>query len=403
MDIASLPQILAGIRVVEMTEAMAGPYCAMYLGDLGADVIKIERVGTGDQSRRWAPPYVGDQSAYFLSTNRNKRSLTLNIQTEEGLRILHQLLDTADVFITNLPRMSSLKKRALDPESCLARNPRLIHVTISGFGHTGPYAGRPGYDILAQAMSGSMALTGPADSDEPYRFPTPLADMSAGLYAFAGILAALYHRERTGQGQAIDVSLLESQMGWMTNMAAVYFATGKNPARRGNDHPSITPYRPFKAGDDRYIIVGVGSEAIWQRFCKAVGLEHLLEDPRFATNPDRLKHRQELYAILEPHFRTRPAREWLHVLEEANIPCALIYNLDEALNDPHILARGMIVEQEHPSAGRVKSLAFPAHLSATPARYRLAPPRLGEHTEEILAELGYSTGEIARLKEEGVV
>ena len=403
MDATTQPQVLEGIRVIEMTEALAGPYCAMYLGDLGADVIKIERVGTGDQSRRWAPPYVGDQSAYFLSTNRNKRSLTLNIQTEEGLRILHRLLDTADVFITNLPRMSSLKKRALDPESCLARNPRLIHVTITGFGHTGPYAGRPGYDILAQAMSGSMALTGPAERDEPYRFPTPLADMTAGLYAFASILAALYLRERTGRGQAIDISLLESQLGWMTNVAGAYFATGKRPPRRGNDHPTITPYRPFRAGDGRYIIVGVGSEAIWKRFCQAVGLEHLLDDPRFATNPDRLQHRQELYAILEPHFETRAADEWLQVLQEANVPCAPIYHLDEALNDPHILARGMIVEQAHPSAGTVKSLAFPAHLSDSPARYRMPPPRLGEHTDTILSELGYSGEEIERLREQGVV
>ncbi len=397
------PAILEGIRVIEMTEALAGPYCAMYLGDLGADVIKIERVGTGDQSRRWAPPYVGDQSAYFLSTNRNKRSLTLNIQTEEGLRILHRLLETADVFITNLPRMTSLRKRGLDPETCLQRNPRLIHVTITGFGHTGPYAGRPGYDILAQAMSGSMALTGPADREEPYRFPTPLADMTAGLYAFASILAALYHRERTGQGQAIDVSLLESQIGWMTNLAGYYFATGQRPPRRGNDHPTITPYRPFQAGDGRYFILAVGSEAIWQRFCQAVGLEHLVNDPRFKTNPDRLQHREELYAILEEHFRQKRAEEWVTLLQEANVPCSLIYHLDEALNDPHVRARGMIVEQSHPTAGTVRSLAFPPHFSHTPARYDRHPPRLGEHTDEILQELGYDERTIAALREKGVV
>lgn len=395
--------ILEGIRVIEMTEALAGPYCAMYLGDLGADVIKVERVGVGDQSRRWAPPYVGDQSAYFLSTNRNKRSITLNIQTEEGLRILHQLLDTADVFITNLPRMESLRKRGLDPESCLQRNPRLIHVSITGFGHTGPYAGRPGYDILAQAMSGSMALTGPANRDEPYRFPTPLADMTAGLYAMASILAALYHRERTGKGQAIDISLLESQIGWMTNLAGYYFATGKRPARRGNDHPTITPYRPFQGKDGRYFILAVGSELIWQRFCQAVGLEHLVDDPRFATNPDRLQHREALYEILEAHFQQKTAEEWVQILQAADVPSCLIYHLDEALNDPHVRARGMIVEQEHPSVGTVRSLAFPPHFSATPASYRLPPPRLGEHTEEVLKELGYSESTIAALREKGVI
>ena len=395
--------ILSGIRVIELTEALAGPYCAMYLGDLGADVIKIERVGVGDASRRWAPPYVGDQSAYFLSTNRNKRSLTLNINSEEGLAILHKLLDTADVFITNQPRMSSLKKRGLDPESCLARNPRLIHVSITGFGHTGPRAGSPGYDIVAQAMSGSMSLTGPAESDEPYRFPSPLADMSAGMYAFASTLAALFHRERTGEGQAIDVSLLESQLSWMTNLAGAYFATGEPPKRRGNDHPTITPYRPFRAGDGRYFILAVGSEPIWQRFCKAVGLEHLVDDPRFATNPDRLQHRQELYDVLEPHFLQKSAEEWLTLLKEANVPSAPIYRLDEALNDPHVLARGMVVSQQHPSAGTIRNLAFPGHFSATPARFDGPPPRLGEHTDEILQELGYDVKAIQELRGKGVV
>ncbi len=395
--------ILDGIRVIELTEALAGPFCAMYLGDLGADVIKIERVGSGDASRHWAPPYVGDQSAYFLSTNRNKRSLTLNIRSQEGLVILQRLLEKADVFITNQPRMSSLKKRGLDPESCLARNPRLVYVSITGFGHTGSRAGSPGYDIVAQAMSGSMSLTGPAESDEPYRFPSPLADMSAGVYAFASTLAALFHRERTGVGQAIDVSLLESQLSWMTNLAGAYFALGEPPKRRGNDHPTITPYRPFRAGDGRYFILAVGSEAIWQRFCQAVGLESLMSDPRFATNPDRLQHREALYTVLEPHFLQKSADEWLDIFQAANVPAAPIYRLDEALNEPHILERGMVVSQEHPTAGTIRNLAFPGHFSATPARYQVPPPRLGEHTDDILHELGYDDAYIRELHRAGVV
>ena len=396
------PTALDGIRVIENAEALAGPYCAMYLGDLGAEVIKVERRETGDQTRGWAPPYIGGESAYFLGTNRNKRSITLDFTTPAGGEIMRRLIDGADVFITNIPRLSSMKKYGLDPESCLARNPRLIHCAVTGFGHSGPYAGRPGYDILIQGMSGTMALTGEPD-DPPIRFPTALADMTGGVYALIGILAALFVRERTGRGQAIDVGLLDAQIGWLTNIAPNYFATGKRPPRLGNAHPNIMPYQPFRARD-KWFIVAVGTERLWQRFCGVLGItDTLMNDPRFATNPARLQHRQQLVTLLEPIFLQRDADEWVRALETAEVPAGPINHVDETLNDPHVLARHMIVELEHPLAGLVKSLGFPVQLSATPASYRRPPPSLGQHTEEILRDLGYDAAQIARLREERVV
>lgn len=397
-----VPSILTGLRVIDMTEALAGPFCTMYLGDLGADVIKVERRGQGDQARGWGPPFINGESAYFMSTNRNKRSLTLDVKTSAGKEIIRRLVDGADLFVTNLPRLSSLRELGLDPEACLARNPRLIHVALSGFGHTGPRAGQPGYDIMAQGMSGTMSLTGEPEG-EPMRFPTPLADMTAGLYALVGSLAALYDRERSGRGQAIDVSLLESQMSWLTNVAGNYFATGQRPRRLGNQHPTITPYQPFPTADG-HIIVACGNDRIWARLCAALDLpEELRDDPRFATNPARNAHRGELVALLTERFLERPRDHWLARLTQADVPCGPINLLDEALADPQVLARQMIVELEHPVAGLVRSLALPVHLRVGGLNYRLPPPTLGQHTDEVLSELGYAAEEIARLRENGVV
>jgi len=396
------PAVLDGITVVDLTQALAGPYCTMLLGDLGADVIKIERPGTGDQSRGWGPPFLEGESAYFLSCNRNKRSLTLNLATEEGQRIMHQLLERADVFVNNLPRQSSLEKYGLDAPTWQERNPRLIHCSITGFGRTGPYANRGGYDVLAQGMSGTMALTGEPDGD-PMRFPTPIADITAGIYAVIGILAALLARERTGQGQALDIALLDSQITWLCNVAGSYFATGKRPPRLGNLHPNIVPYQPFRARD-KFFIVAVGSERLWQRFCQALGLEGtLMNEPRFATNADRIKHREQLASLLQPIFLQEDAAHWLELLSGAGIPCGPINHVDEALSDPQVLARQMIVELEHPLIGVVKSLGCPIVLSATPVSYRLPPPLLGQHTEEILAGLGYGPADVERLRAKGVV
>jgi crotonobetainyl-CoA:carnitine CoA-transferase CaiB-like acyl-CoA transferase len=394
--------ILSGVRVIDMTEALAGPFCSMYLGDMGADVIKVERRGQGDQTRGWGPPFVSGESAYFMSTNRNKRSLTLDVTTPEGQSVIQRLVDGADVFVNNLPRRSSMQKLGLDPESCLARNPRLIHASVTGFGHSGPRAGQPGYDILFQGMSGLMSLTGEPDG-EPIRYPVPISDMTVGLYALIGILAALYERERTGRGQAIDAAILESQMTWLTNLAGSYFATGERPPRLGNQHPTITPYQPFQTADG-HIIVACGTDRIWARLCEALELPaEIRDDPRFATNPVRNDNRSALAAILAERFANHPASHWLERLREAEVPCGPIYLIDEALREPQVMARQFIVTLDHPLAGLVRSLGFPAHMREGAITYRLPPPTLGEHTRAVLRELSYSSEEIVGLVSRGVV
>lgn len=394
--------ILPGIKVIDLTQALAGPTCSLYLGDMGAEIVKIERPGEGDVSRGWGPPFIEGESAYFLSVNRNKRSIALDYTKPEGLLIFHQLIDQADIFLNNLPRQASLEKYGLSAEACLARNPRLIHVSFTGYGRTGPYADRSGFDVVAQAMAGTMHATGEPD-DPPMRFPVAMADISAGLYGLIGTLAALLVRERTGKGQAIDVSLLDSQMSWLSYLAGSYFATGERPTKLGNQHPTITPYQPFKAGDGRWFIVAAGSERLWQKFCQVIGAEEtLLKHPLYATNPLRNQNRATLLLILDEIVATRPAGEWLERMNAAEIPCGPIYAIEEALNDPHVQARRLIVQLEHPSAGPIRSLAFPAIFSDTPVTYRRPPPRLGEHTEEVLAELGYGPDDIQRLRVEGI-
>ncbi len=394
--------LLSGIRVIDMTEALAGPYCTMYLGDMGADVIKIERRGQGDQTRGWGPPFVNGESAYFMSTNRNKRSVTLDITTPEGSAILQRMVDEADIFINNLPRFSSLEKLGLDPAAALARNGRLIHVCLTSFGHSGPRAGQPGYDILSQGMSGLMSLTGEPDG-EPMRYPVPISDMTVGLYALIAILAALYERERTGVGQAIDTAILESQMGWLTNLAGSYFATGQNPPRLGNVHPTITPYQPFATADGWIIIAG-GTDRIWVRLCDALDIPpEVRDDPRFATNPQRNINRAAVQALVSGRLKTATKAHWLERLREAGVPSGPIYLLDEALQEPQVLAREFIVTLDHPVAGLVRSLGFPPHMRDGAISYRLPPPTLGQHSAEVLRQMGYGEADIARLQESGVI
>jgi crotonobetainyl-CoA:carnitine CoA-transferase CaiB-like acyl-CoA transferase len=377
--------VLERVRVIDLTEALAGPYCTMILGDLGGDVIKIERPERGDQSRMWGPPFIGSESAYFLSVNRNKRSVTIDVTSEQGMQVMRSLLESADVFVCNVRKVQSLQRLKLDPEAVRKYNPRIIYCSITGYGNTGPYAGRGGYDLVAQAESGLMAATGEPDG-EPMRWPVAIVDMTTGLWSALGILAALYHRERTGMGQVIDQALLDSQLGWAQVMAGDTLVTGNRPPRLGNRHATIVPYQVFKA-KDKYLLIAVGTSAHWGRFCEALGFgSELRDDPRFATNPARLAHYHELMAVLEPTLITKDASYLLEILRAAEIPSGQINALDEALNDPQVIHRGMIVELEHP-VGMLKMLGSPLHLCDNPVTYRRCPPLLGQHTDEVLAEI----------------
>jgi crotonobetainyl-CoA:carnitine CoA-transferase CaiB-like acyl-CoA transferase len=396
-----MTQPLTNIRVIDLTEALAGPVCAMMLGDFGADVIKVERPKQGDQARRYGPPFVNGESPYFMSLNRNKRSLTLNIQTAEGQKILQQLLKTADIFLLNMPRQSSWKKYGIDYETISAENPGIIYAAISGYGHTGPKAGTAGYDVIAQGEAGTMSLPGEPDGP-PTRFPTPMADMTTGLYATIGILAALQSRQQTGRGQLLDLALVESQTTWLTNMVPGYFLTGKAPAKLGNAHPMIVPYRVYQAKDKAFNI-GVGTESLWQRFCEGIGRSELADDPRFKSNPDRVHNRHILEPLLDEHFATENAAVWLEKLTAVRVPCGPVNSLPDILADEHTLARGSILEMEHPTVGPLKMLANPIHFSETPPQYDRHPPLLGEHTAEILEELGYTAEVVEGFRESGVI
>lgn len=393
---------LDDIRVLDLTQAMAGPYCAMLLGDLGADVIKIEKPGSGDQARGWGPPFLQTESAYYLTANRNKRSLTLSLDHPEGIRLLHALVPRADVFLVNQPSRASLLKRQIDYDSLRALNPRLIYCSITGYGFTGPKAERPGYDLIAQGEAGLMSFTG-EPGGEPMRYPVPIADITTGIYAALGVLAALRVRDRTGEGQFIDLALLDSQLTWLNHLGSNYLNAGEEPQRIGNAHASIVPYQVFRS-QDKYIVVGVGSEALWAKFCKVLNVEGTIgRDERFSTNRLRNRHRAELIPLLQDILVTKPAEEWLRALQAQEIPCGPINSTAEALNDPQARARGVIVEIEHPLIGMTRTVGNPIHLGAMGVSYRRHPPMLGEHSQEILRELGESEAQIVQLRARGVV
>lgn len=388
--------ILESIRVIELAEALAGPYCAMLLGDFGAEVIKVERPKTGDQSRGWGPPFIAGESAYFLAANRNKRSVTLNYDEPRDAEILQRLLATADVFITNQPSLASLRKRGIDQETLRGKDPRLIYCSITGYGFSGPKAQLPGYDILAQAESGLMSFTGEPEGG-PMRYPIAIADMTCGMYAAMGILAALLAREKTGRGQFLDMALFDSQLTWLANAGSSYLNAETSPRRWGNAHPNIVPYQVFRGKDGRYFVVGVGTETLWKKFVALLGDAALGSDARFVSNALRIENRDALIALLQGKFELEPASQWLKRLADADIPAAPINDVPEALSDAQTLARGLIVQIEHPALGEARSIANPIKFSDTPVSYRLPPPLLGEHTREILQSLGYAVeGAVSR-------
>ena len=402
-DTSAMKSALKSIRVVELTEALAGPHCAMLLGDLGADVIKVERRQSGDQSRGWGPPWCGRESAYFLAANRNKRSITLDYDHPAGREILERLLATADVFLINQPSLESLQRRSLDPESLLARLPRLVYCAITGYGLSGPNAGQAGYDIIAQAETGVMSFTGEPD-DPPLRYPVALADLVCGIYSFAGILAALYARVVSAKGQFLDMALFDSQLTLLANIGSNYLNAGAKPVKWGNAHPSIVPYQLFQGRDLRHFVLGVGTNVLWERLTAFLEIDQTIgRDPRFESNAARIRNRLVLVPLLQELFLQRNADEWVAGLKNAQIPAALIADVGEALSNPQAIERGLIVELEHPLLRNVKSIANPVRLSTTPTGYRLPPPMLGEHTEEILTELDFSSDEIAEAIRSGAI
>ena len=391
---------LAGLTVLDLSRVLAGPYCTMTLGDLGARVLKIEEPGKGDDTRRWGPPFWRGESAYFLAVNRNKESLTLDLKHEPGRAILTRLVERADVLVENF-RPGTLERLGFGYEACRAVNPRLVYASVSGYGTTGPEASRAGYDLIAQGEGGVMSLTGEPDG-EPMKAGVSQADIVAGLWALQGILVALYDRERTGQGQRVDTSLLEGQIGLLTYHASNYWATGTAPERLGNRHPNLTPYGTFRARDG-WVTVGAGNDVQFTKLCAALGGPALADRPEYATNEARLTHRASLEAALAPLFVALDAADVLDRLRAAGVPAGRVLSVPEALDTPQVRARAMVVELAHPTIPDFRTTGLPVKLSRTPGHPRTAPPLLGEHTESILAELGYDAEAIAQLRAGGTV
>ena len=372
--------VLSDVVVVDLSRVLAGPYCTMILGDLGATVIKVEQPGRGDDTRQFGPPYIAGESAYYLGLNRNKYSILLDFSTPEGKQRLLELIRTATVLVENF-RPGTLQRQGLDYKTLKAINPGLIYCSISGYGQTGPYASRPGYDFVAQAESGVMAVTGEIDGD-PQRVGSPVGDVSAGMFACTAILAALRVRDRTGQGQHIDIALIETTMSLLSNVASNYLISGEEAARFGNGHPNIVPYQAFHTRDG-HVVVSCGNDRLYQSLCRLLGREDLASDPRFATNPQRVRNRNELVPVLQEAFLARTTDEWLPELRAVGIPCGPINSVSQIFNDPHIQARGYVWECDHPKAGKIKLAGSPMHFSETPTRLYKAPPLLGEDDEKV--------------------
>ncbi|MGZ5034295.1 MAG: CaiB/BaiF CoA transferase family protein [Usitatibacter sp.] len=404
-------KILDGIRVLDLTRVLAGPWATQNLADFGAEVIKVERPGHGDDTRKWGPPFLKDRdgrdtadAAYYLACNRGKKSITLDLANPEGRRLARALAMKSDVMAENF-KVGDLARHGLDYASLANDNPRLIYCSITGFGQDGPYRDRPGYDFMVQGLGGLMSVTGERDDlpgGGPQKVGVAVSDLFTGMYATTAILAALLERERSGKGQYIDMALLDVQVAMLANLSSSFFVSNVAPERMGNAHLNIVPYHVFKAADE-FLIVAVGNDGQFAKFCDIVGAPEWARDPRFATNPQRVRHRDLLVGLISGRMRTRAAREWLALLEPAGVPCGPINNLAEVFADPQVRHRGMQVTAPHPAAGKVTMVANPIKFSATPITHDRAPPLLGEHTGEVLRSvLGLDPAEIDRLRNEGV-
>ena len=400
---------LDGIRVLDLSRVLAGPFCTQMLADLGAEVIKVERPGVGDETRTWGPPYVKDpdgadttESAYYLCANRNKRSVTIDFSRPQGVALVKRLLARSDVLVENF-KVGGLAKFGLGYEQLREEFPGLVYCSITGFGQTGPYAHRPGYDMMAQGMGGLISITGEPDRP-PSKVPVAINDIMTGMYTAVALLSALRHRDATGEGQQVDVGLLDVQVSWLANVASNYLVGGRIPRRLGTAHPNSVPYQVFPTGDG-FIIIAANNDGQFERFCHAAGTPELLEDPDFASNALRVRNRDRLIPLIEAVTRTRGTDAWMEALEAAGVPCAPVNTIDRVFADPQVEARGMQIRMPHPLAGEdVRLVGSPIRLSRTPVGYRRAPPTLGQHTGEVLAEvLGLSEDERAALREEGVI
>ena len=391
---------LSGIKVVDLSRFIAGPYCTMKLGDMGAEVIKVETPGRGDDSRELGPPFLGGESAYYLSFNRNKKSITLNLRDQKAQEILRRLISEADVFVENF-RVGITEQMGLTYDDVKKIKDDIIYCSITGYGHNSPYREKPSFDVMIQGEAGLMSITGFPDGP-PQRVGVAIADVMGGFHAVEGILLALLVRQKTGQGQFIDVSLMDSIIAILTYQAGNFLATGEVPQRVGNRHPMITPYESFETSDG-YVIFAVGNQRLWESFVKTLDREDLNEDPRFADMKSRNQHSGELKNILEEITRQKRTAEWVKIMETAGVPCGRIRNIEQVLTDPHVAVREMVVEKQHPTAGMIKLIGVPIKLSLTPGDITLPPPTLGQHTDEILKEIGFSGQEIAALHENGVI
>lgn len=391
---------LKGLKVVDLTHVMAGPTCTLMLADMGAEVIKVEKLPDGDDTRRSVPPKIGDQAASFLMMNRNKRGIVLDLKSEGGAEALRRLAKQADVLVENFGP-GVMERLGFGYDALKQDNPGLIYCSLSGFGRTGPYAHRRGFDLVAQAMSGIMSITGEAGGP-PAKCGPPLSDITAGLLAAMGILAAYAHRLRTGEGQWVETSLFEAALVQTYWQSAIALATNVAPKAMGSAHPLNAPYQAFE-GSDGWFVVGGANQRNWLRMLEAIGADDLADDPRFRTNPDRMAHLKELEGELEKRLRTQPAQHWIDLLEAKGVPCGPVLDMLQALSDPQTLAREMVVETDHKTLGKVKSLGLPVKFSKTPGKVRTGAPLYGQHTAEVLSELGFSADEIAAMIRDGAV